>query len=107
MEVDKWASFPRKTPEYILQDFYGQVEYYLVYEFEEQTYMLAYVHWAANIIEDNIGLISFQKYGAHEFIDVFAIDRCVGFFQLRNTYYVIDKEFDEKLDYSLNEEYDL
>ncbi|CAI2189634.1 16908_t:CDS:2 [Funneliformis geosporum] len=83
--------------------FYGQVEYYLVYEFEEQTYMLAYVYWAANIIEDNIGLISFQKYDAHEFIDLSAIDCCIGFFQLRNTYYVIDKKFDEKLD----EEYGL
>ncbi|CAI2188293.1 19661_t:CDS:1, partial [Funneliformis geosporum] len=73
------------------------------YEFEEQTYMLTYVYWVVNIIEDNIGLISFQKYDAHKFIDLFAIDRYVGFFQFRNTYYVIDKEFDEKLD----EKYDL
>src|SRR6266498_2360118 len=95
MEVDKWASFPRKTPEFIPQKFYGQVEYYLAYRFNKKTYMLAYIHWAADIREDSVGLISFQRYGAHEFIDAFAIDHCVGFFQLRNTYYIIDKEHEE------------
>jgi hypothetical protein len=59
MEVDKWASFPRKTPEFVSKNFYGQVEYYLAYEFDEKTYILAYIHWAADIKEDNTGLISF------------------------------------------------
>jgi hypothetical protein len=101
MEIDKWASFSRKTPEFISQVFYGEIEYYLVYEFNNKTYMLAYIHWAADIEEDSVGLISFRKYGAYEFIDAFAIDHCVGFFQLRNAYYVIDnKEYGES--YSLD-----
>ena len=55
--------------------------------------MLAYIHWVADIREDDAGLISFQKYGAHEFIDAFAIDHCVGFFKIKNTYYVIDRDW--------------
>ncbi|CAB4424712.1 unnamed protein product [Rhizophagus irregularis] len=40
------------------------------------------------------GLISFQKFEAHEFIDAFAIDHCVGLFQIKTTYYVLDKDID-------------
>ena len=92
MEVDKWAAFPKRQPEYISKKFYGNVEYYLVYEFDSKTYMLAYIHWAADIEQDNIGLLSFSRYGTYEFIDIYAIDHCVGFFQLGNIYYIIDKE---------------
>ncbi|RGB36097.1 hypothetical protein C1646_667233 [Rhizophagus diaphanus] len=70
-----------------------QVEYYLAYEFDKVTYMLTYIHWTADVREDSAGLISFQKSGAHEFIDAFAIvDHCVGFFLIKTTYYVIDKD---------------
>lgn len=91
MEVDKWAIFPKKPPEFILQKFYGNVEYYLVYEFDGETYMLAYIQWAKNVKKDNIGLLSFSKYGNYEFIDICAINYCVGFFKVDNTYYIIDK----------------
>jgi hypothetical protein len=60
--------------------------------------MLAYIHWATNVREDNVGLLSFPKHGAHEFIDAFAIDHCVGFFNLNGIYYIVDKEFGENLD---------
>ncbi|EXX66249.1 hypothetical protein RirG_125590 [Rhizophagus irregularis DAOM 197198w] len=46
---------------------------------------IAYIHWIADVREDSVGLISFQKLGAHEFIDVFAIDHCVGVFQIKTT----------------------
>ncbi|PKY38390.1 hypothetical protein RhiirA4_451376 [Rhizophagus irregularis] len=71
-----------------------KVEYYIAYEFDKVTYMLAYIHWTADVREDSAGLISFQKFEAHEFIDAFAIDHCVGFFQIKTTYYVIDKDID-------------
>ena len=93
MKVDKWASFSKKQPEYVLQKFYGKIEYYLVYDFDEKTHMLAYIHWAANIEKDSVGLLSFSRYSAYEFIDTFAIDHCVRFLKLGHTYYVIDKEF--------------
>ena len=35
MEVDRWASFLRKTPGFVLKKFYGQVEYYPAYEFDK------------------------------------------------------------------------
>jgi hypothetical protein len=39
--------------------------------------MLAYIHWTTDARKDSAGLISFQKFGVHEFIDAFAIDHCV------------------------------
>ena len=92
MEVDKWAAFPKKPSEFILQNFYGIIEYYLTYEFKRKIHMLAYIHWTTNIREDSIGLLSFSKYGAHEFIDACAIDHCVGFFNCNGVNYIIDKE---------------
>lgn len=92
MYVDKWANFPRKTPEFIPKVFFGNVEYYLVYEFEEETHMLAYVHWADKVKEDDVGLLLFLEYGSHEFIDAYAIDRCVGFLKIGRNYYIVDKE---------------
>src|SRR6266487_5540937 len=92
MEVDKWASFPKREPEYVVRKFYGNIEYYLVYDFDGETHMLAYIHWTANIEKDSVGLLSFSRYSSYEFIDVFAIDYCVGFIKLGYTYYIIDKE---------------
>jgi hypothetical protein len=94
MEVDKWATFPKKPSEFILCKFYGNIEYYLTYEFEGEIHMLAYIHWATNVEEDSVGLLSFSKYGAHEFIDACAIDHCVGFFNHNGIYSIIDKEFE-------------
>lgn len=92
MEVDKWTNFPRRTPEFISKAFFGNIEYYLAYEFEEETHMLAYIHWTNEVEVDNIGLLSFSGYGPHEFIDVCAIDHCVGFIKINQVYYIIDKE---------------
>ena len=91
MEVDKWAAFPKRPSEFILQKFYGNVEYYLTYEFEGKIHMLAFIHWATNVKEDSVGLQSFSKYGAYEFIDACAIGHCVGFFNRNGIYYIIDK----------------
>ena len=93
MEVDKWANFLKKPSEFILKMFFGNVEYYLAYEFEEKMHMLAYIHWTNEVKEDNTGLLSFQGYGSHEFIDAYAIDHCVGFIKINQLYYIVDKEF--------------
>ncbi|CAG8458705.1 8582_t:CDS:2, partial [Cetraspora pellucida] len=37
-----------------IQEFFGYVEYYLVYEFEGKQYMLAYVRWIRKVFEDNL-----------------------------------------------------
>ncbi len=57
--------------------------------------MLAYIHQATKIEENNVELLSFSKYSTHEFIDVFAINYCVGFFNLNGIHYIIDKESEE------------
>ena len=97
MEVDKWTAFPNSPSEFILQKFYGNVEYYLTYEFDGKIHILAYIHWVANIKKEHIDLLSFSGYSAHEFIDAFVIDHCVGFFNLNGTSYIVDKEFGENL----------
>jgi len=93
MEIDKWINFPKKTPEFISKVFYGNIEYYLTYEFEEKIHMLAYIHWTNKVEEDNMGLLSFLGYGSYEFIDAYAIDHCVGFIKINRIYYIVDKEF--------------
>ena len=65
MYIDKWANFPKKIPEFIFKVFFGNIEYYLTYEFEGEMHMLAYIHWANQVKKDDIGLLSFLEYGLH------------------------------------------
>ena len=97
MYVDKWANFPKRIPEFIPKTFFGNVKYYLLYEFEQEMHMLAYIQWAASVKEDNVGVLSFLDYGAHEFIDAHAIDHCVEFFKINRIYYIVDKEFTDNV----------
>ena len=90
--VDKWAKFPKRQPEFIPKVFFGNVEYYLIYEFEKETHMLAYIHWADKVNEDTEGIQLFLEYRSHEFIDAYAIDRCIGFFKINRIFYIVDKE---------------
>ena len=92
MEVDKWAHIPSEIPEIINQTFYGQVNYYLVYKFMDQKKMLANIKWTSEVSEDIIGTTSFIGNGATQFIDVTAIDRCVGFMKIGHKTCIIDKE---------------
>ncbi len=52
-----------------------------------------------------------KGYGARQFIDVYVIDRCVGFLKVENLYYIIDKKIenpdDSHLYISEEEELDL
>ena len=87
------GQFFKKNIKIYTQNIFGNVKYYLLYEFEQEMHMLAYIQWAANVKEDNVGLLSFLEYGSHEFIDAHAIDRCIGFFKINRIYYIVDKEF--------------
>ena len=62
------------------------------HEFERKIHMLAYIHWTTNVKEDSVGLLSFSRFGAYEFINACAIDHCVGFFNCNEVFYIIDKE---------------
>jgi hypothetical protein len=54
--------------------------------------MLAYIKYTRNVESDSVGQLSFRGFGSKEFIDVSAIEHCVGFFEVRRKYYIVDKE---------------
>jgi hypothetical protein len=92
MEIDKWAKFLYREPEFITKTFYGIIEFFFLYDFNGEKEMLAYICWTNPVIEDNLGVLFFNGFSYYDFIRVSAIDRCVGFFQLGNKYYIIDKD---------------
>ena len=57
--------------------------------------MLANIRWLNKVNEDMFGITSFIGNGATQFIDIIAIDRCVGFMKIGRKTYIIDKEFME------------
>src|SRR5687768_3284703 len=95
MEVDKWAKFKYRRSEFITKVFYGNIEFFFLYDFDSQKEMLAYIQWTKPIIEDSVGTLSFSGFSYYEFIRVSAIDRCVGFFKIENKYYIIDRDIAE------------
>lgn len=60
--------------------------------------MLANVKWANEVNEDLLGTTSFVGDGSTQFIDVTAINRCVGFMKLGRKTYIVDKECMEEWD---------
>ncbi|CAG8811041.1 22807_t:CDS:2, partial [Racocetra persica] len=58
--------------------------------------MLAYIQWTSSFEKDNVGLKSFRRLGAYAFIDTSAIDHCVGFIEIANLFYIVDKEVDNE-----------
>ena len=58
----------------------------------DQKIMLANVTWTNEVNEDSLGTISFVGDSSTQFIDVTAINRCVGFMKLGCKTYIIDKE---------------
>jgi hypothetical protein len=88
MEVDKWAAFPKK---------YLNLFCILLMNLKEILYpyghMLVYIHWAKNVEEDDIGLLSSLKLVCmHLLMPVQLINHCVEFFNCSEIYYTIDKE---------------
>ena len=60
-----------------------------MHEYSETTSMLAYVRWVGALTDSGNGLKTFCQWGAHEVIDVSAIDRCISFFKLELSQYII------------------
>ena len=58
----------------------------------DQKKMLANVKWSNEVNEDTFGTTFFIGNGSTQFIDITAIDRCVGFMKLGRKTYIIDKE---------------
>ncbi|CAB4433472.1 unnamed protein product [Rhizophagus irregularis] len=79
-------------PEFVTKSFYAQVNYFFLYRYMDQKIMLANVTWTNEVNEDSLGTTSFVGDGSTQFIDVTAINRCVGFMKLGRKTYIIDKE---------------
>jgi hypothetical protein len=59
--------------------------------------MLANIKWSNKVNRDVFGTTFFIGDGATQFIDITAIDRCIGFMELGHKTYIIDKECMEEL----------
>ncbi|CAG8651845.1 15201_t:CDS:2, partial [Rhizophagus irregularis] len=77
MQIDKWARFKHRQPEYIKKSYYGIIEFFFLYNFDGQNEMLAYIHWTKPVTEDRVGTLSFSGFSYYDFIRVSAIDRCL------------------------------
>ena len=60
-----------------------------MHEYGETTSMLAYVRWVGALTDSGNGLKTFRQWEAHEVIDVSVIDRCISFFKLELSQYII------------------
>ena len=60
-----------------------------MHEYGETTSMLAYVRWVGALTDSGNSLKTFWQWGARKVIDVSAINRCIGFFKLELSQYII------------------
>ena len=54
--------------------------------------MLTYIQWTRDIHIDKYHIMTFNRFGKYEFIEVEYIDRFMGFMRIRDKFYVFDKE---------------
>ncbi|RIB19101.1 hypothetical protein C2G38_2036328 [Gigaspora rosea] len=91
--VDKNAHRPRAPIEFEEQEFYGQVLFYFMHEYEGKVFMLAYVQWIRNPEVYGNNILYFRNFGKTGVINVATIDRCVRFLKLKaNKHIIIDRE---------------
>ena len=63
-----------------------------MHKHNESERMFAYVQKIDKYEEDNYAQIYFNKFSGYQFIEVIGIDRCVGFFKIENSFYILDRE---------------
>ena len=84
-----FANAPRRL---VLEEIFGEVEYYITHEYNSLDRMFAYVRKIDRYENDNYGQVYFNRYSSFQFIEVIGIDRCVGFFKIENLFYILDRE---------------
>ena len=72
---------PRKL---VSEEIFGEVEYFIMHKHNESERMFAYIWKIDKYMDDNYGQIYFNKFGSFQFIEVIGIDRCIGFFRIKN-----------------------
>ena len=58
----------------------------------EENRIFAYVHKIDNYEVDNYGQIYFKKLSNFQFVEIIGIDRCIGFFRIKNLFYILNRE---------------
>ena len=76
----------------VSEEIFGEIEYFIMHEYNGLNRMFAYIRKINKYEEDNYGQIYFNKFGSFQFIEVIGIDRCVGFFKIENLFYILDIE---------------
>ena len=90
--IDKVVHRPNVPSQLAIVDVYGIIDYYLIHEFNDQIYMLAYIQLTSKNIEDEYRYKYFIQYRLKEFINVRCINHCVGFAKINNKHFIIDKK---------------
>ena len=80
---------PRKL---VSEEIFGEVEYFIMHKHNESERMFAYIRKIDKYMDDNYGQIYFNKFGSFQFIEVIGIDRCIGFFRIKNLFYILNRE---------------
>jgi hypothetical protein len=77
------------------EEIFGQIEYFMVHEFQNQERMFAYVRKIKKLEKNSVNLKFFDSFGPLQYVEVIGIDRNVGFFEVplekKKYYYIIDK----------------
>jgi hypothetical protein len=77
------------------EEIFGQIEYFMVHEFQNQERMFAYVRKIKKLEKNSANLKFFDSFGPLQYVEVIGIDRNVGFFEVplekKKNYYIIDK----------------
>jgi hypothetical protein len=76
----------------VIEEIFGEIEYFIINEYNGSSRMFAYIRKIDKYKEDNYGQIYFNKFNGFQFIEVIGIDRCVGFFKIENLFYILDRE---------------
>ncbi|CAB4459850.1 unnamed protein product [Rhizophagus irregularis] len=78
------------------EEIFGQIEYFMVHEFQNQERMFAYIRKIKKLEKNSsVNLKFFDSFGPLQYVEVIGIDRNVGFFEVllekKKYYYIIDK----------------
>jgi hypothetical protein len=77
------------------EEILGQIEYFMVHNYQNQERMFAYVRKIKKLEKSDANLKFFDSFGSLQFVEVIGIDRNVGFFEVpfkrKKIFYIIDK----------------
>lgn len=90
MDVDIYAHYKNRKPQFENRAFYGTIKYFLLHNYQKKTNMLAYIQWTGPIHKDRYNGRSFSRMGGYEFIEARSINRCVSFYCINKKWYILD-----------------